>query len=109
MTAIAHCPQCNAEIIWARSKRRKKMPVDAQRTPTGNILLVYRGRYDEPDAEVVTKQRRAELRREHDYNRFRGITDEPELMLHTHHRATCPHADKWHDRLRVIADEGAAA
>jgi hypothetical protein len=109
VTQKASCPQCGGEIIWARSKRRKRMPVDAERSTRGNILLTYRFADGEPDAEVVTKERRAQLRREHAHNYDRGVVSEPELKLHLHHRATCPHADKWRDRLRVIADEGAAA
>ncbi|MFI6819751.1 hypothetical protein ACIBJE_02215 [Micromonospora sp. NPDC050187] len=33
------CRSCPAQIIWAVTERGKPMPVDAEPTPDGNVLL----------------------------------------------------------------------
>jgi hypothetical protein len=34
-----HCRSCGAEIIWAKTKSGKAMPIDAKPSPNGNLVL----------------------------------------------------------------------
>lgn len=39
----ARCRSCGAPIIWARTGDKRRMPVDADPVPDGNVQLDYRG------------------------------------------------------------------
>lgn len=70
------CKSCNAEVIWAHLPNDKRMPVDAQPVPTGNLVLVRRGgrvhaRGHNPEKDGVDCPRRVS------------------------HFATCPQAAAW--------------
>ncbi len=75
------CRSCGAAIIWAISAQAKSMPVDAQPSPSGSMVLEYRVPGRNPLARVIP----AELRG--------ARTD-----LHTSHFATCPQAANWRKR-----------
>jgi len=69
------CGSCPAPIIWARTPAGKRMPVDAEPTPDGNVTLVPPlESYDSPLA-VVSSER------------------DPSSTRYTSHFATCPNAD----------------
>ena len=36
---LANCRSCHASVIWTETEKGKKMPVDAERVPNGNIEL----------------------------------------------------------------------
>jgi len=35
-----HCRTCNAPILWAVTEKGKRMPLDAEPTPGGNLIVV---------------------------------------------------------------------
>jgi hypothetical protein len=69
------CKGCPKQIVWAVTERGKRMPVDPEPAPGGNVLLTEQ--YGQLTA-VVVKPHRA----------F-GRTD-----LHMSHFVTCPNADQ---------------
>lgn len=80
------CRSCQAPIIWCTTERGRAMPVDAQPSTGGNLLLrrriEYKGNCD-PLAVLIDAT-----------HRF-GRTD-----LHTSHFATCPNAETWRTKRR---------
>ena len=52
---IDHCRSCGAEIIWTETNTGKRMPVDADVTANGNIMLGLRANMP-PLARVIPKQ-----------------------------------------------------
>jgi hypothetical protein len=84
------------------------MPLDAERTPAGNVRLVY-GRFVEPEAIVLRKEELEAARIAHELDVRQGLTEEPELRLYVHHRATCPRASEWAPRRRRSSSSRPAA
>lgn len=79
------CQSCQAEILWARTPSGRRIPLDAEPNPDGNVILT--GYEDE--ARTLTK---AEL----PAYRARG------WRIWMPHHATCPNADEWRRRERRI-------
>jgi hypothetical protein len=98
----SRCRSCRALCVWAETEKGKRMLVDVKRVPHGNVRLVWRAAYEEPLAIVLGKVGLELANAEHTAALENGLTDEPELLLHTSHFATCPHADK-HRRRRMAA------
>ena len=74
---MSRCRSCRAEIIWVITARGgRRMPLDAEPTPDGNVIFDTTGR-----AAVVSGETLATLR--------------PEIKRYMPHHATCPHADQW--------------
>jgi len=76
MTDRARCRSCGAPILWVVTVASgKRMPLDAEPGPAGNLVLLTggRARAAEPD-------------------------DRP--PLHTSHFATCPQAAEWRGKKR---------
>jgi hypothetical protein len=71
------CSSCGAAIIWTTTKLGRPMPVDAEPTPTGNIVLVDGGG-GAPKAIYKRPEEIAALSCERYISHF----------------ATCPHADQ---------------
>jgi hypothetical protein len=65
------CRSCGAPIIWALTENDRRMPVDAEPDPAGNLMLVRRG--TATYAKVV----------------------QPAKGNHRPHFATCPQASEW--------------
>lgn len=85
---ISRCAGCGAQIIWAYTELGRRMPVDADPSPTGNVELHRIGGGYDVGAKVLGA---AEL--EH----ARGAGS----RLRTSHHATCPKADEFrHGRER---------
>lgn len=81
---MSACRSCGAAILWARTKNGKAMPLDAEPTPEGNVVLT---------GEVVPSARGAVPICE--------VLAGPDLFgapLRMPHHATCPQADKWRRR-----------
>lgn len=79
---VAICKSCSDPIIWARTEAGRRMPVDAEPVPNGNIELVGG---PVPTAIVRPGQTTAA-----------AATGVP---LRTSHFATCPRADKHRRRI----------
>lgn len=75
------CRTCQADIIWAVTERDRDMPVDAQPTPDGTVLLEQTG------SRLVARVLPA--------HRAFGRKD-----LRKSHFATCKDADKWRRQRR---------
>jgi hypothetical protein len=77
------CRSCGAEIVWARTERDKRAPIDAEPNPLGDVVLIWH----EGDREPLA---------------IFGVPDEAfeEWQRHTSHFATCPDADHWRHRRR---------
>jgi hypothetical protein len=72
----SHCKSCGAEIIWAKTKNGKAIPIDAEPCKDGNISL---------------------------YNEMAIVMDMREIAfydgpLYTSHFVTCPQADEYRSK-----------
>lgn len=74
---VADCRSCGAEIIWTVTERGKRMPVDAEPRPDGNIRLEQ----STAGAPLTAVYSRASL-----------LSMEER---HTSHFATCPQSGQW--------------
>lgn len=81
------CRSCGARVVWARTVEGKAVPLDADRNPAGNIVLlpdrgtgsrlaIYRRKGDPPIDVILARTSDA---------------DGP----FTSHFATCPDRDQW--------------
>lgn len=75
---VRRCRSCDAPIIWARTINGKTMPVDAEPTEGGNVLLeirqgLMRATVYPPDATLI----------------------DPDLTFRLSHFTTCPDAQGW--------------
>jgi hypothetical protein len=75
---IDHCGSCGAPIIWADTRHGRKMPVDAEPSPNGNVELRTVG------GVVLATVGDAVLS-------LPGMAG----TMHMSHFATCPHASEW--------------
>ena len=74
------CRSCAAPVLWVITQREKRMPVDAEPSDKGNVLL-------RPDGKGCVLSGPAL-----DDARTRGD------RLHVPHFATCPHWKQWRKR-----------
>ena len=77
---------CQAPIIWAITQAGKRMPVDADPAPNGNVLL-------QPSLNPSTNTPRATV-----VNPNSPPLDGFDGTLHHSHFETCPAADRWRSR-----------
>jgi hypothetical protein len=78
---------CQAPIIWAvTAGRGKRMPVDANPTPDGNVMLTLADGSDTPVATVIDPA-------------APPLGGWPGTLHHSHFE-TCPAADRWRARPR---------
>ena len=77
---MAGCRSCGAHIRWVKTERDKRIPLDREPTPDGNIVPVL---VDEEWRARVLSQSQAD-----EYRRLGGDT-------YTAHFSTCPQADAW--------------
>lgn len=71
MTPAQHCRTCGAEIVWCiAEKSGKRIPVDVEHAPNGNLVLLSGGR--------VKYAKHGE-----------------EGVRYISHFATCPDAEGW--------------
>jgi len=69
----SRCSSCDAPIIWAVTDAGKRMPLDAEPAPDGNVVLTR-----------VGGQARAR----------KGSEFGPNMPRHKSHFATCPNANQ---------------
>lgn len=102
---IKTCGSCGAPIVWATTAHGRRIPVDPDPVPDGNLeLLEMSGVLV---AHVLTVEREAELERELlDANRA-GVT--PTLALFKTHFATCPSAETHRRRRDRVPDRTGGA
>lgn len=79
MEPSSKCRSCEAPIVWVKTRRGKKMPVDAEPDPAG--LFVLEGMA----GELVA----------HKAGPLDGAAGGE---LYTSHFATCPDGDQWRQR-----------
>ncbi len=81
MTAfdVKGCRSCGVPIIWTVTHKGRKMPVDAEAVPNGNIRLRQEG--DKVIAEYPGKEHPSLL--------------EDDRKRYVSHFATCDHSDEW--------------
>jgi hypothetical protein len=80
-----NCRSCGAKVIWTETERGRRMPVDKEASPEGNLLLMHRaGRA--PLAVYQTKEALEALAKEGGLQQHR---------LYVSHFATCPQSKKW--------------
>lgn len=78
---VSRCRSCDAEIVWARGATGKRMPVDAEPSHNGNVMLVPdRKRPGEWTAIVLA---RANL----------SVTRISGAVLHLNHFVTCRYSE----------------
>lgn len=79
---MSACSSCRAPIIWTTNvKTSRRMPVDRDPVPHGNVLLLT-GNSEAPESRVLTKDELAK--------RAARLDGKPDL--HVSHFATCPAA-----------------
>jgi len=78
---ISECRRCHAEMIWCRTGRGKKMPVDAEPTSDGVFVLEH-GESSDPVVRRLSNDAAATYTGE----KF------------TSHFATCPNADDFRNK-----------
>jgi hypothetical protein len=76
---VSTCGSCGAQITWAVTTNGKRMPVDTEPDPNGNVVMHAPAPGQLPIAAVVPR---------------RLGDPEPVFARHTSHFATCPHADQ---------------
>lgn len=76
---MSQCRSCHAEIVWARTVKGKRIPVDKAPVSDGNITL--HPTMDGPPTAIVHSQP--------------PLGDE---RLYVSHYVTCPDADSWRKR-----------
>jgi hypothetical protein len=79
-----NCRSCKAQIIWTMTERGRRMPVDAEPSKKGNIMLHPRPDDQAPLAIYLTTEQIAA---------FDGSLQRHRLF--TSHFVTCPEAKKW--------------
>jgi len=84
------CRSCGAPVWWVLSTTGKRLPLDAEPSPAGTVM-VHGGGEEEaaPVGEVLTGDR---------LTRARAMVERGDLALYVSHFATCPHADDWRRR-----------
>lgn len=82
---VKKCRSCNALIIWSVTRRGRRMPVDAEPRPNGNVTL----RHQDGDANLPPVA-------EHDDDgRLALFADRSRYVSHF---ATCETASQWRHR-----------
>lgn len=77
------CRSCGARVRWVRTYRGRRIPLDFEPNPRGNVVLVGGG--DTPPIATVFR----ECQRE-------NVPDDVPVFMP--HHATCPDADDWRTR-----------
>lgn len=81
---IQACKSCGARVLWAVTPAGKSMPIDAEPTTDGNLVLEHPDPRQAPTARVLRSGERVHLR-------------------YTSHFATCRDAPKWRkSRMAVV-------
>lgn len=75
------CEHCHRQILWVMGPRGGFMPVDANPSPDGTVA-VQRGEGGVLHGGTVTRGQAGGMRA-------------AGKQLHTPHRITCEHADRW--------------
>lgn len=76
---MTRCRSCRKRIIWAITGKMRRIPIDPDPTPDGNIVLQDQGKFRPPLATVHTVR-------------------PPDTMLYKSHFATCPAAAAFRKR-----------
>lgn len=79
------CGSCGAAIVWAKTQRGERMPVDAEPSDNGNVLVT--GQPPNRRAGVLTRGQAEGAR---------AVGQQ----LHLSHFVTCPHAGSHRSRRR---------
>ncbi|HKE66002.1 MAG TPA: hypothetical protein VKB59_15305 [Micromonosporaceae bacterium] len=77
---VRTCRSCGKPVLWVETANGKRMPVDPEPSPRGNLWLSF-----DPDRAAFTAHTAA-----------RGNGDEPaSVARYVAHFVTCPQADDW--------------
>lgn len=79
---VPRCRSCGALILWARTTKGKRVPIDAGPVENGNIRLAYAGDGSDPVAHYEPPGQPA----------LPDVEPEPRYVSHF---ATCPQAREW--------------
>jgi hypothetical protein len=80
--SAGQCRSCRAPVTWAETEAGRRIPVDAEPSQRGNLVL--RERTGLPPLAVVVV----------------GAVADGEGPLHLSHFVTCPQASQWRGRPR---------
>lgn len=75
---MASCRSCGASVVWVETEHQKAMPIDAEPSPKGNLVL-------EPVDASKPSLRTVHVQRGSDAAGPRYLS----------HFSTCPQARKW--------------
>lgn len=78
---MSKCRSCNAEIMWCVTEQGKRMPIDANPSEQGNVVVFECAETGTDMCRVVSKDEMATW-----------SADESPLYVYTSHFATCPNA-----------------
>jgi hypothetical protein len=76
--APAECRSCRARIVWAVTEAGRRIPLDAEASPTGNLAQVEALADGTPVVAFLDPE-----------------APEPEAGRYLSHFATCPNAKEW--------------
>lgn len=79
-TEFTTCRSCSAEVFWVETEKGKRMPVDAEPSDAGNIVIRHDG-----IAHYLTAEDKL-------HPKYSGE------HRYTSHFATCPQKDQWRKR-----------
>ena len=79
VTQPTKCRSCGAAVLWAMTRNAKRMPIDAQPVPEGNMVLTLKA--GPPQALLVEKF-------------YADKHTEPGRNRYTSHFSTCPNAQE---------------
>lgn len=80
---VKHCRSCSAPIIWSVTHQGRRMPVDAEPRPDGNVTLRHQGGDGDlpPVAEYPGKEH--------------GMLFTEDHSRYVSHFVTCGQSDEW--------------
>lgn len=90
------CRSCKAPIEWAYTERGRRMPVDKEPTPEGNITLSHREQGRSPIAIYNSTEQIEEKRKQ-------AATRGEDARFFVSHFASCPYANKHRKKDRKAA------
>lgn len=82
---MSTCRSCGEPITWAITANGKRMPLDAEPSMEGNVVLTRAEPGETPIARVLAGDALAEARL-------------AAVPLHLLHHVTCPHGRAWRRR-----------
>lgn len=90
MSLETTCNRCRAPIVWARTRKDRRVAIDAHRREGGTIVLQHEAVREPPFVWNRDEAELAQHRREHAYRVKHGMEEPGPFTGYVHHRDVCP-------------------